>query len=112
MEKWAAQGVFLLNAMLTVEHKKAASHQSIGWQTFTDAVIRKLSDKREGLIFMLWGGFAKKKKILIDGNKHHILEAVHPSPLAGDRFIGCGHFSKANEILQQQGKEVIDWNLV
>lgn len=108
---WAKQGVFMLNAMLTVEHKKAGSHKKIGWQSFTDAVIKKLSDQREGLIFMLWGNFAKSKKTLIDTNKHHVLEAVHPSPLAGNAFLGNKHFSTANEILIQQGQKPIDWQV-
>jgi uracil-DNA glycosylase len=111
LSKWADQGVFLLNAMLTVEHNKAGSHKKIGWQNFTDAVIRKLSDQREGLVFMLWGGFAKKKKVLIDANKHLILEAAHPSPLAGGAFFGSRHFSQANAYLAQQGQEQIDWQV-
>lgn len=109
---WANQGVFLLNAMLTVEHKKAGAHKKIGWQTFTDAVIARLSDNCEGLIFMLWGNFAKSKRVHIDAEKHHVLEAVHPSPLAGNAFQGCGHFSKANELLSKQGKETINWQLI
>lgn len=108
---WAKQGVFLLNAMLTVEKNKPRSHQKIGWQDFTDAVIRKLSQDREGLVFMLWGGFARKKKVLIDNNKHLILEAAHPSPLAGGAYFGSKHFSKANTYLEQQGAGAIDWNL-
>lgn len=111
LSSWTTQGVLMLNAMLTVEHKKAGSHQKIGWQTFTDAVIKKLSDEREGLIFMLWGNFAKGKKVLIDTNKHHVLESVHPSPLAGTAFLGNRHFAKANEILKSQGKEEIDWQV-
>lgn len=111
LTKWAKQGVFLLNAMLTVEHKRAGSHKKLGWQKFTDAVIKRLSDKREGIVFMLWGGFAKKKKVLIDDFKHHILEATHPSPLAGNAFLGCKHFSKANELLVLQGMTPIDWIL-
>ena len=108
---WAEQGVFLLNAMLTVERSKAGSHKKIGWQTFTDAVIQKLSEKHEGLIFMLWGNFAKGKKVLIDEMKHYVLEAVHPSPLAGNAFMGCKHFSKTNELLAKQGKSEINWQL-
>ncbi len=108
---WAKQGVFLLNAMLTVEHATAGSHRKIGWQTFTDAVIEKLSQEREGLIFMLWGNFAKKKSILIDDKKHSILEAAHPSPLARNAFSGCKHFSKANEILSVQGQNPILWQI-
>jgi uracil-DNA glycosylase len=109
---WTTQGVLLLNAILTVERGQAGSHRNIGWQQFTDAVIQKLSQAREGLIFMLWGNFAKGKKALIDQKKHHVLEAVHPSPLAGNAFLGCGHFSKANELLMKQGSQPIDWKIV
>jgi uracil-DNA glycosylase len=108
---WAQQGVLLLNAMLTVEANKPASHQKIGWQQFTDAVIRRLSEQREGLIFMLWGNFAKQKKSLIDTERHHVLEAAHPSPLAGNAFQGCGHFAKANEILRGRGEVEIDFTV-
>jgi uracil-DNA glycosylase len=108
---WASQGVLLLNAMLTVEAGKAGSHQNIGWQTFTDAVIRRLSDQREHLVFMLWGRFAQGKKALIDPAKHLILEAAHPSPLARDAFKGCRHFSLANTYLQENGKKGIDWSI-
>ena len=111
LSAWTRQGVFLLNAMLTVEHKRAGSHKSIGWQKFTDAVIRCLSEHREGLVFLLWGNFAKGKKVLIDEMKHYVLEAVHPSPLAGNAFQGCKHFSRTNEILNAQGKAPIDWQL-
>ena len=109
---WADQGVFLLNAMLTVERSRAGSHKNIGWQTFTDAVIRRLSDTQDGLVFLLWGNFAKSKKVLIDEMKHYVMEAVHPSPLAGGAFLGCKHFSRTNEILISQGKEPINWNLI
>lgn len=108
---WATQGVFLLNAMLTVEQAKAGSHQKIGWQAFTDAVIQKLSSEREGLIFMLWGNFAKKKRELIDDSRHTILEAAHPSPLARNAFMGSKHFSKANEILVSQNQNPIEWQI-
>lgn len=111
LTKWANQGVLLLNAMLTVEQKKPRSHQKIGWQTFTDAVIRKLSNEREHLVFMLWGGFAKKKAALIDGSKHLILQAAHPSPLAGTAFLGNKHFSQANAYLSAHGYAPIDWDL-
>lgn len=111
LSSWATQGVFMLNAMLTVEHKKAGSHKKIGWQTFTDAVIKKLSDEREGLIFMLWGNFAKGKKVFIDTQKHTVLESVHPSPLAGNGFLGNRHFITANEILEKQGETPIDWQV-
>lgn len=113
LTKWAEQGVFLLNASLTVEARQANSHQGIGWQQFTDGVIRKLSEKREGLVFMLWGGFAKKKAKLIDKSKHHILQSGHPSPLSANRgyWFGNKHFSQANALLEQQGAEAIDWSL-
>ena len=111
LSAWAAQGVFLLNAMLTVEHANAGSHKKIGWQSFTDKVIQKLSEERNGLIFMLWGNFARKKKMLIDSTKHTILEAAHPSPLARNAFSGCKHFSKANEILIASGQKPIEWKL-
>jgi uracil-DNA glycosylase len=111
LSNWAKQGVFLLNAMLTVEKNKAGSHRKIGWQQFTDAVIRKLSDHRDGLVFLLWGNFAKSKRILIDSQRHLILESVHPSPLAGKRFFGNKHFSQANAYLQNQGVKPIDWSL-
>lgn len=108
---WARQGVFLLNAMLTVEGGKPQSHQKIGWQTFTDAVIKKLSDERQHLVFMLWGGFARKKRELIDANKHLVLEAAHPSPLAGNAFAGSRHFSQANAYLEAHGATPISWAL-
>ncbi len=111
LESWVEQGVFLLNASLTVEHKKAGSHKKVGWLKFTDAVIRTISEEQEGVVFMLWGGFAKKKATLIDGSKHLILESAHPSPLAGNAFLGNQHFSKANAYLTAQGKEIIDWKL-
>lgn len=111
LSAWARQGVFMLNAMLSVEHKNAGSHKKIGWQKFTDAVIQKLSEQREGLIFMLWGNFARSKKVLIDQKKHHVLEAVHPSPLAGNAFLGCKHFSTANQLLKKQGLDTIDWQV-
>jgi uracil-DNA glycosylase len=111
LEKWARQGVLLLNSILTVEEGRPASHSKIGWQEFTDAVIRYLSDSREGIVFLLWGGYARSKKTLIDPSRHHILEAAHPSPLAGGAFFGCRHFSKTNEILASEGKDPIDWQL-
>jgi uracil-DNA glycosylase len=111
LTKWAQQGVFLLNAALTVERGTSNSHASCGWHTFTDAVIRTLSERREGLVFMLWGNFAKKKAGLIDPFRHLILEAAHPSPLAGGAFSGSGHFSKANEYFSMQGQETIDWQI-
>lgn len=112
LQVWADRGVFLLNAILTVEHTKPASHAKIGWEKFTDAVIKKLSDDREGIVFMLWGKFAQAKKSLIDTTKHHVLEAAHPSPLAGNAFVdGCRHFSQANAILTARGEEPIDWSI-
>lgn len=108
---WASQGVFLLNTILTVEKNKAGSHSNIGWHLFTNAVIRTLSDQREGLIFLLWGNYAKSKKELIDGKKHVILEAAHPSPLARDAFKGCSHFSQVNQILLKRGETPINWAL-
>ncbi len=111
LEPWAEQGVLLLNATLTVRAHQAGSHQNKGWETFTDAVIRKLSGNREGLIFLLWGGFAKKKAALIDTGKHHILTSGHPSPLSANKgyWFGNRHFSKTNALLQQMGKEPIVW---
>ena len=111
LTSWASQGVFLLNAILTVEKNKAASHRDIGWQLFTDDVIRILSERKNNLVFMLWGNFAKSKKQLIDSRKHLILEAAHPSPLAGNAFMGCKHFSKANAYLIEHGIEPIDWQI-
>ncbi len=110
--KWARQGVFLLNATLTVRAHQAGSHQKRGWETFTDAVIATLSQKKSGLVFMLWGSYAQAKASLIDTSKHHILKAVHPSPLSAYRgFFGCRHFSKTNALLQSQGLSPIDWDL-
>ncbi len=107
---WAEQGVFLLNAMLTVEHKQPGSHQRSGWQFFTDASIKAISDRREHVVFLLWGAFARKKAVLIDGSKHLILESPHPSPFSADRgFFGNNHFKLANEYLLEHGKERIDW---
>jgi uracil-DNA glycosylase len=112
LEKWAKQGVLLLNATLTVRAGTAGWHQNKGWEQFTDAVIKLLSDKRNGLVFLLWGKYAQAKERLIDSSKHFILKAAHPSPLAGGAFFGCGHFKKANEILRQQGVEEIDWQIL
>ncbi|MEI6410302.1 MAG: uracil-DNA glycosylase [Bacteroidota bacterium] len=111
LTRWADQGVLMLNAMLTVEGGKPASHQKIGWQTFTDAVIKKISDEKTGVVFLLWGKFAQGKKALIDQSKHYVLESAHPSPLAGNAFQGCGHFSRANALLQTQGLRSIDWQV-
>ena len=110
LESWAEQGVLLLNATLTVRAHQAGSHQKKGWETFTDRVIEVLSEEKEGLVFLLWGAFAQAKSNLIDEKKHYILKSVHPSPLSAHRgFIGCGHFSKTNEILHFNGMEEIDW---
>ena len=112
LTKWAEQGVFLLNAILTVRAKEPASHQKIGWQQFTDKVIQILSDEKEGIVFLLWGKFAQEKQVLIDATKHHILKAAHPSPYSADKgFFGCRHFSKANQLLVKEGKDPIDWSL-
>ncbi len=111
LEKWAEQGVFLLNAILTVRASEPTSHSKIGWETFTDAVIRKISDDKQGVVFMLWGNFARAKKALIDTAKHYVLESAHPSPFSATRFFGCRHFSKVNELLVQQGLEPINWSL-
>jgi len=111
LTKWAEQGVFMLNAILTVERNNAGSHRNIGWHFFTDAVIRNLSDSRDGIIFLLWGNFAKTKKVYVDEMKHFVLEAAHPSPLARVGFIGCRHFSRVNQILSEHGKEPIDWHI-
>lgn len=111
LSTWAKQGVFMPNAILTVEEGKPASHAKIGWHHFTDAVIRILSENKSGIIFLLWGGFAKGKRNLIDNTKHHILEAVHPSPLAGNAWFGNKHFSQVNQILQAKGEIPINWQV-
>jgi uracil-DNA glycosylase len=112
LEKWAEQGVLLLNASLTVRKNEPGSHSKIGWLEFTDAVIRKLSDEKKGVVFLLWGKFAQDKQVLIDETKHYVLKAAHPSPFSADKgFFGCRHFSKTNEILMQQGMQPIDWKL-
>jgi uracil-DNA glycosylase len=110
--KWAEQGVLLLNATLTVRAGQAGSHQNRGWETFTNRVIEKVSELHNGVVFLLWGRFAQAKEHLIDGTKHLVLRAAHPSPLsAHNGFFGCRHFSKTNEFLQEQGKTRIDWRL-
>lgn len=113
LEPWCRQGVFLLNATLTVRANSAGSHQKRGWETFTDTVIKTLSEQRSGLVFLLWGSFAQAKAKLIDDRKHHILKAVHPSPLSANRggWFGCKHFSKTNQILLAQNQTPIDWRL-
>ena len=112
LEKWADNGVLLLNASLSVRANEPNSHSGKGWENFTDSVIHKLSEQREGIVFLLWGKYAQAKEQLIDKTKHYILKAAHPSPFsAANGFFGCSHFSKANEILKQQGKEPVDWSL-
>ena len=112
LEHWAKQGVLLLNATLTVRAHEAGSHQGKGWENFTDATIQKLSNEKEGLVFLLWGNYAQAKISLINTSKHHVLKTVHPSPLSANRgFFGCKHFSKTNELLQNMGKTEIDWRL-
>jgi uracil-DNA glycosylase len=111
IERWADQGVLLLNATLTVSESEAGSHQKKGWETFTDSVIQKISDEKENVVFLLWGGFAKKKGATINRTKHHVLETGHPSPLSANRglWFGNKHFSKTNTYLQSLGKETIKW---
>lgn len=111
LSTWASQGVLLLNATLTVRAHQAGSHQKQGWEQFTDAVIQKISQNREGVIFLLWGGFAKKKGAKIDKSKHHVLTSGHPSPLSANRgyWFGNKHFSKTNELLSQMNQSLIDW---
>lgn len=111
LTKWAEQGVLLLNAVLSVRANEPASHAKIGWMDFTDAVIRKISDEKKGIIFLLWGKFAQEKQVLIDETKHHVLKAAHPSPFSADKgFFGCKHFSRTNQLLMTQGLEAIDWD--
>ncbi|MEI6853835.1 MAG: uracil-DNA glycosylase [Bacteroidota bacterium] len=112
LEKWAMQGVLLLNASLTVRANSPNSHQDFGWHTFTDEVIRQLNQHKKGLVFLLWGKFAQGKEALIDTQKHFILKAAHPSPFSAyNGFMGCKHFSKTNEILRSQGLQEIDWRV-
>lgn len=112
LQAWANQGVLLLNATLTVEQAMAGSHQGRGWETFTDKAIQLVNEQCQGIVFLLWGSYAQKKAAFIDPRKHLILKAPHPSPLSAHRgFIGCGHFSKANQHLQQLNKVSIDWRL-
>jgi len=112
LEKWAKQGILMLNATLTVRAMQPGSHQNRGWETFTNRVISTLSDQKQGIIFILWGNYAQAKESLIDIQKHHILKAAHPSPFSVYRgFYGCKHFSKTNDLLRQMGKKEIDWSL-
>ena len=109
---WAQQGVLLLNAALTVRANEPFSHSKIGWAVFTDAVIQKVSELKTGIVFLLWGKFAQEKQTLIDETKHHVLKAAHPSPFSADKgFFNCRHFSKTNSLLQQQGKDPVDWKI-
>lgn len=111
LEKWAAEGVLLLNASLSVRRNEPGSHSRI-WAPFTDAVIKKISDEKSGVVFLLWGRFAQDKQVLIDETKHHVLKAAHPSPFSADKgFFGCRHFSKANEYLVQDGLQPVDWKI-
>ncbi|MBW6459506.1 MAG: uracil-DNA glycosylase [Bacteroidales bacterium] len=112
LSRWASQGVLLINAILTVRANEPTSHQNKGWEKFTDAVIRNLSEKRKNLVFLLWGNYARAKENLIDANSHFILKAAHPSPLSANRgFFGCRHFSETNKILNELGLNGIDWEL-
>lgn len=111
LTRWAKQGILLLNATLTVRAGEAGSHQNRGWEQFTDSVIRLISEKRTGVIFLLWGKYAQAKETLIDARRHHILKSAHPSPLSAySGFMGCRHFSKVNEILRSAGSTPVDWN--
>lgn len=110
LERWAEQGVLLLNAVLTVRAHQAASHAGRGWERFTDAVVRAIAERKEGVVYMLWGSYAQKKGAIADPQRNLVLRAVHPSPLSAYRgFFGCKHFSAANAYLQSIGKEPIDW---
>ena len=112
LESWAKQGVLLLNSVLTVEQHQAASHQGQGWETFTDKIIERLSDREQPCVFLLWGSYAQKKGAVIDRNRHKILQAPHPSPLSAYRgFFGCGHFSKCNQLLAEMGHTEINWRV-
>ncbi|MVT11395.1 uracil-DNA glycosylase [Chitinophaga tropicalis] len=112
LTKWADHGVLLLNAILSVRASEPASHSKIGWESFTDAVIRKVSELKKDVVFILWGRFAQDKQVLIDATRHHILKAAHPSPFSADKgFFGCRHFSKTNELLAKAGIEPVDWRL-
>jgi len=113
LTNWAQQGVLLLNAALTVRDGEPFSHAKFGWADFTDSVIQKISDKKKGVVFLLWGKFAQDKQVLIDETKHHVLKAAHPSPFSADKgFFGCKHFSKTNEFLVKKGHQPIDWKLL
>jgi uracil-DNA glycosylase len=110
LERWADQGVLLLNATLTVRASSPGSHQKKGWEEFTNAVIERISEEKEGVVFLLWGAYAQQKGEVIDASRHYVLKSAHPSPFSADRgFFGCKHFSKTNEYLVQQGQEPIEW---
>ncbi|MEP6615724.1 MAG: uracil-DNA glycosylase [Ginsengibacter sp.] len=112
LEKWADQGILLLNASLTVRQNEPGSHSKIGWTEFTDAVIRKISQEKKDVVFLLWGKYAQDKQVLIDETRHHVLKAAHPSPFSADKgFFGCRHFSKTNELLMQNKIDPIDWKI-
>lgn len=111
LEKWAQQGILMLNSMLTVRAGQAASHQKKGWEQFTTAAIQALNQQKQGIVFLLWGRYAQEKGAIIDSSRHHVLKAAHPSPLARHGFLGCKHFSQTNAFLQQQGKAPIDWQV-
>ncbi len=112
LTKWAQQGVLLLNASLTVRAGEPNGHEKIGWMEFTNSVIKKISDQKNGVVFLLWGKFAQEKRVFIDETKHHVLKAAHPSPFSVDKgFFGCKHFSKTNELLMKEGLDPIDWSL-
>lgn len=112
LEKWAKQGVLLINATLTVRASQAGSHQGKGWEKFTDEVIKAISDQKENVVFLLWGNYAQAKESIIDTGKHHVLKAPHPSPLSASRgFFGCRHFSQTNILLTNAGKQAINWSI-
>lgn len=111
LQKWADQGILMLNAMLTVRASQAGSHRKKGWEQFTTAAIQALNKEKEGIVFLLWGRYAQEKGAVIDRSRHHVLTAAHPSPLARTGFRGCRHFSQTNALLEQQGKGGIDWQV-
>jgi uracil-DNA glycosylase len=112
LQKWAEQGVLMLNSILTVRAHQAASHQGKGWEQFTDAVIKHLNEQKEGIAFLLWGSYAQRKGAVLDSSKHYILKSPHPSPLSAYRgFFGCRHFSQVNHFLDQKGEPMIDWQV-
>jgi uracil-DNA glycosylase len=113
LTRWAERGVLLLNAALTVRADEPFSHAKFGWADFTNAVIKKISDEKKGIVFLLWGKFAQDKQVLIDETKHHVLKAAHPSPFSADKgFFGCKHFSKTNDLLSKENIDPIDWKLL